>query len=247
MTSTKWHLGKALAPLALGVGVLMHPIPAHAPPPPPPDLTQLPRVKAELNQDVAGATSDYDRMRRDIHRGQVLGYYADAGAIPSLEEAVAIARKLSGEMPANSQRQRDLRDALNELCKFLDHDAALKCYQEGLGIAQKLVLAERSSDAANRDVVSSLFAIGWEAWSKQDQPAALAAYREGLNVSRAMVKRYPKTNAVRYYWQGEVVEALGILPSISGSGISWDEYTKEMSERAEDMKKHGFSDPPYID
>lgn len=185
MTSGKWRLCKALAPLALGVGALMHPVPAHAPPPPPPDLAQLPRVKAELDRDVAGATSEYDRMQRDIHRGQVLGYYADAGAIPSLEAAVAIARKLSGEMPANSQRRRDLRSALDELCKFLDYNAALKCYQEGLVIARQLVLAEHDSDAANRDLVSSLFAVGWEAWSKRDQPTALAAYREGLDVSRA--------------------------------------------------------------
>ncbi len=65
--------------------------------------------------------------------------------------------------------------------------------------------------------------------------------------SAAPVNRYPKTNAVRYYWEGEVVSALSVLPSISGSGVTWDEYTKERSGRAEDMKEHGFSDPPYID
>jgi len=238
--------------MALGLAVSTAPLPAHAPPPPLPDYTQLPQVKAALDTEVAAAPSDAERIQRDIHRGQVLANYRDpTDAKASYKAALAIARRRYADIPRALQTGRDLRTALNALGTFdegSDHDAALACFREGLQIARSLVAADHDSDAANRDLVWSLFLLGnLETVYIKDDRAALVAFREELDISRAMLNRYPKTDVTRYVWHDQVAFALDRLAGVPGSGVSFNDGYKERILRDADMKAHGFADPTYID
>jgi len=241
-----------LAALALGLAVSTAPLSAHAPPPPLPDYTQLPQVKAELDKDVANAPSDDERMKRNIHRGQVLANYRDpTDAKASFELALAIARKPYAEIPQTVQARQNLRTALNALGTFetaRDHDAALACFREGLQIARGVAAVDPQADSPKRDLVWSLFLLGdHERIYEKDDAGALAAFREELSISHAMMDRYPKTNGTRYFWHGQMAFALNQLASVPGSGVSYDDAYKETVLRAADMKANGFADPPYID
>jgi tetratricopeptide (TPR) repeat protein len=251
---TKWFQSKGLFPLFLGLMASIHTLAAHAtPPPPPPDLSQLPRVKAELDRDLANA-GDNERVAKEVYKGDILWSYGDvADAEASYQVAVATARRLYANAPASIEALCDLIYALSELGDFelgppdaaseTAVDKALVHYREALTLARRLVSADRRSDRANRVLVSCLVRMGRaQQLGVHHDHAALMALQEGLTVSRAMASQYPTSFIGRYYWQDQIIDALVLLVHIPNSGVGPKDYMPEIEEKRKDMKENGIFD-----
>lgn len=173
----------------------------------------LGRAEAAVGQ-LASRTDNDPEIRRSqaIMFTLFVDTYMTIGAIPLAADyagkALAIARVLAAEDPANTVRQRLVSVALGRFGNVLQAqgrlDEALAAYRESLAIARALAAKEPSNAQFKRDVSVNLNKIGDVLVAQGDHAGALAAYRESLEIRRALAAQDPG-NA---QWQSDVSTSL---------------------------------------
>lgn len=177
-------------------------------------------VARTMMDRIANAEPDDPDLQR--HRAVMLGEFAQtfqaagdtARALSTVEEEVAIWRKVLAAEPDNARWQRALgislilaggmREAVG------NRVGALAAFEESLAINRKHAAADPKNVDARRNITSNLTNIAEVNLDAGDRTAALSGYEESLAISRELAATYPDNATI----QRDVVVVLNRIGEI---------------------------------
>ena len=144
--------------------------------------------KLQYQADLAEALSEQQNIQVSIGDME--------GARKSIDESLAIYRRLVAQFPGNADWQRGLADSLNGLALLLDSagdfEGASKLETEALATLQKLDPGDLAYTGAQREYADSQDRIGDLQLQKGNMEAAHKSYEKSLVVRQRLAKQDPE-------------------------------------------------------
>lgn len=132
----------------------------------------------------------------------------------AFDASLAIVRRLAGQDPAVTGRQRDMAVALNAVGDVLQAQgnflAAQRTTEESLGICRRLAEQDPNNVGWQRELAVAIARVGNVLEARGQLPAAQKAFEESLAISRRLVEQDPSSTG----WQRDVAVVLSRIGGV---------------------------------